>query len=198
MFINRVGARLLSAPEMAEALHEYHEGHDLTLAVAQSARPLVLAALWAEHPRPCLLVVAGEEAADRTARTLAAWLGMPSVSRYPARKDYPWSDAGYDDAILKSVSESQAAHPEMTVHLIRPKSQAEALALMNDFTTNGTAEKALILCGPQFESLAQELHPGAGRILLIDSQEEMPNGLSTLQLKRYGGAWLAGALSKRH
>lgn len=100
MFINRVGARLLSAPEMAETLHEYHEGHDLTLAVAQSARPLVLAALWAEHPRPCLLVVAGEEAADRTARTLAAWLGMPSVSRYPARKDYPWSDAGYDDAIV--------------------------------------------------------------------------------------------------
>jgi transcription-repair coupling factor (superfamily II helicase) len=100
MFINRVGARLLSAPEMAEALHEYHEGHDLTLAVAQSARPLVLAALWAEHPRPCLLVVAGEEAADRTARTLAAWLGMPSVSRYPARKDYPWSDAGYDDAVV--------------------------------------------------------------------------------------------------
>ena len=100
MFINRVGACLLSAPEMAEALHEYHEGHDLTLAVAQSARPLVLAALWAEHPRPCLLVVAGEEAADRTARTLAAWLGMPSVSRYPARKDYPWSDAGYDDAVV--------------------------------------------------------------------------------------------------
>ncbi len=109
-----------------------------------------------------------------------------------------FSGAGYDDAILKSVSESQAAHPDMTVHLIRPKSQAEALALMNNFTTNGTAEKALILCGPQFESLAQRIHPGAGRILLVDSQEEMPNGLSTLQLKRYGGAWLAGALSKRH
>ena len=31
-----------------------------------------------------------------------------------------FSGAGYDDAILKSVSESQAAHPEMTVHLIRP------------------------------------------------------------------------------
>ena len=110
-----------------------------------------------------------------------------------------FSGAGYDDAILKSVSESQAAHQDMTVHLIRPKSQAEALALVNDFTAkSGNAEKALILCGPQFESLAQELHPGAGRILLIDSQEEMPNGLSTFQLKRYGGAWLAGALSKRH
>ena len=77
-----------------------------------------------------------------------------------------FSGAGYDDAILKSVSESQAAHLDMKVHLIRPKSQAEALALMNNFTTNGTAEKALILCGPKYESLAQELHPGAGRILL--------------------------------
>ena len=108
-----------------------------------------------------------------------------------------FSGAGYDDAILKSVSESQAAHPEMTVHLIRPKSQAEALALVNDFTTkNGNAEKALILCGPQYESLAQRIQPGAGRILLVDSEKEMSGGLSTLQLKRYGGAWLAGAMSK--
>lgn len=107
-----------------------------------------------------------------------------------------FSGAGYDDAILKSVSESQAAHLDMKVHLIRPKSQAEALALMNNFTTNGTAEKALILCGPQYESLAQRIQPGAGRILLVDSEKEMPGGLSTLQLKRYGGAWLAGAISK--
>ena len=108
-----------------------------------------------------------------------------------------FSGAGYDDAILKSVSESQAAHPDMTVHLIRPKSQAEALALVNDFTAkNGNAEKALILCGPQYESLAQRIQPGAGRILLVDSEKELSGGLSTLQLKRYGGAWLAGALSK--
>ena len=61
MFINRVSRRLLAAPEMAPLLRELSAGNDATLAVAQSARPLVLAALWAKDPRPCLLVVSGEE-----------------------------------------------------------------------------------------------------------------------------------------
>ncbi len=100
MFINRVAAKLLAAPEMVEALHEYDGGRDVTLAVAQSARPLVLASLWTRDPRPCLLIVAGEEAADRTARTLAAWIGMEHVGRYPARKDLPWSDRDFDDATV--------------------------------------------------------------------------------------------------
>ena len=91
MFINRVSRRLLAAPEMAPLLRELSAGNDATLAVAQSARPLVLAALWAKDPRPCLLVVSGEEAADRTARSLAAWLGQDMVCRYPERKDRPWS-----------------------------------------------------------------------------------------------------------
>ena len=89
MLINRVSRQLLSASELEPLLHEFGAGHDVTLAVAQSARPLMLAALWAENPRPCLLLVSGEEAADRTARALAAWLGMDAVSRYPERKDRP-------------------------------------------------------------------------------------------------------------
>ena len=100
MFINRVSRRLLAAPEMAPLLRELSAGNDATLAVAQSARPLVLAALWAKDPRPCLLVVSGEEAADRTARSLAAWLGQDMVCRYPERKDRPWSEAAPDDAVV--------------------------------------------------------------------------------------------------
>ena len=100
MFINRVSRRLLAAPEMAPLLRELAVGNDATLAVAQSARPLVLAALWAKDPRPCLLVVSGEEAADRTARSLAAWLGQDMVCRYPERKDRPWSEAAPDDAVI--------------------------------------------------------------------------------------------------
>ena len=100
MFINRVSRRLLAAPEMAPLLRELSAGNDATLAVAQSARPLVLAALWAKDPRPCLLVVSGEEAADRTARSLAAWLGQDMVCRYPERKDRPWSEAAPDDVVV--------------------------------------------------------------------------------------------------
>ena len=100
MLIDRVSRQLLSAPELSPLLRELAAGHDVTLAVAQSARPLALAALWARDPRPCLLVVSGEEAADCTARALAAWLGQDAVSRYPGRRDRPWADAAPDDAVV--------------------------------------------------------------------------------------------------
>ena len=83
MLINRVSRQLLAAPELMPLLHELRAGHDASLAVAQSARPLVVAALWAADPRPCLFVVSGEEAADRAARALAAWVGREHVARYP-------------------------------------------------------------------------------------------------------------------
>ena len=83
MLIDRVSRQLLSCPELSPLVRELDAGRDASLAVAQSARPLVLAALWAANPRPCLLVVSGEEAADRTARALAAWLGQDVVGRYP-------------------------------------------------------------------------------------------------------------------
>ncbi len=100
MFIDRVSQRLTTASDMAPLLHELAEGRDATLAVAQSARPLMVASLWAREPRPCLLVVAGEEAADRAGRALAAWLGREHVARYPERRDWPWSDRAADDAVL--------------------------------------------------------------------------------------------------
>ena len=81
MFINRVSKQLLSAPELKPLRAELSAGADATLGIAQSARPLMLASLWAEDPRACLYIVAGEEAADRTARALAAWLGMDVVCR---------------------------------------------------------------------------------------------------------------------
>ena len=100
MFINRVSMQLLAAPELDALLHELRAGNDATLAVGQSARPLMLAALWAEDPRPCLLVVSGEESADRAGRALAAWLGREHVARFPERRDWPWSDKPADDAVV--------------------------------------------------------------------------------------------------
>ena len=100
MFINRVSKQLLSAPELAPLLSSLRQGEDATLGIAQSARPLMVAALWAEDPRPCLLVVSGEEAADRTARALSAWLGADVVCRYPERRDWPWAATAPDDAVV--------------------------------------------------------------------------------------------------
>lgn len=52
----------------------------------------------------------------------------------------------------------------------------------------------LLLCGVQYEALAPSLSPGKGRVLLLDSRQTLENGVATLQLKRYGGAYLAGAM----
>ncbi|MDO4854530.1 MAG: transcription-repair coupling factor [Coriobacteriia bacterium] len=56
-------------------------GKDATLAVASSARPLLVAAAFARKPRTTLVACAGEENADIFARNLAAFLGDDRVLR---------------------------------------------------------------------------------------------------------------------
>ena len=106
MLINRVSRQLLAAPELAPALGKMRAGRDVTLAVSQSARPLMLAALWVLDPRPCLFVVSGEEAAERAAITLSAWLGADVVCRYPARADLPWRSDAPDGAVVGARCEA--------------------------------------------------------------------------------------------
>ena len=100
MLIHRIAAQLFSAegPRVIEEALE--AGQDATLAVSQSARTLMLAAQFARHPRPCVYIVSGEDAADRAARSLAAYLGLEHVARYPERTDYPWRAGKPDDAVV--------------------------------------------------------------------------------------------------
>ena len=100
MLIDAIAHQLLGARELDGARRALAAGTDATLTCGQSARPLVLAALWSVEPRPCLLVVSGEEAADRTARALAAYVGPHAVCRYPERRDHPWQDTTPDDAVV--------------------------------------------------------------------------------------------------
>lgn len=64
---------------------------DAALGVASSARPFLVAATFARNPRPTLVVIAGEEAADTFARNLSAYVGEERVLRYFARSDYPFT-----------------------------------------------------------------------------------------------------------
>ena len=45
MLINRVASQLLLAPEFTEPMRRLRDGDDVPLAVAQSARPLVIASI---------------------------------------------------------------------------------------------------------------------------------------------------------
>jgi len=74
-----------------QAIRAADERRDFTLAIPGTVRPIVAAALFSEHPGPTLLVMAGEEAAERFGRQLTAFLGAHSVLRYPDREEMPWS-----------------------------------------------------------------------------------------------------------
>ena len=119
MLISRVTSKLHESPEFAQVSRDLALGSDATLAVAQSARPLLLASLWSENPRPCLYVVSGEEAADQAALAISAWLGLDVVSRFPERRDHPWSEKAADDAIVgarcRSLSRLATGEPCVVV-----------------------------------------------------------------------------------
>ena len=106
-----------------------------------------------------------------------------------------FSGAGYDDTILSAVMESAATSRQFTFHLNRPQTAAQAATLAQQWQAAAGENDALLLCGYRYEDLARNLAPGKGRVLLLDSNQTLENGIATLQLKRYGGAYLAGALS---
>ena len=103
---------------------------------------------------------------------------------------------GYNEPILKALMESVSAQPGIAVHLLKPDNLTEARSQFNDWLAGSDESKALILCGPEFEPLVDGVTLPKGRILLLDSDKTYGGGISTALLKRYGGAWLAGAIMK--
>ncbi len=100
----------------------------------------------------------------------------------------------YNELILQGVMESTAAGADVGIHLLKPANLSEARTQFNNWMASATADKALILCGLEYEQLLQGVALPEGRILLLDSDKEFSKGISTALLKRYGGAWLSGAL----
>ncbi|MDP2183558.1 MAG: transcription-repair coupling factor [Actinomycetota bacterium] len=89
---DQLAASLGAARAFASVSEAVVEGRDCTLAAPGIIRPLLTAALFVARPRPTLVVLAGEEAAERYARQLATYLAPGEVMRFPERRDMPWSD----------------------------------------------------------------------------------------------------------
>ena len=119
MFIHRLHKRFKLSEEYSLIEKTLDKGSDATFAISQSARPLMLASLWAHNPRPCVYVVSGEEHADRVARILSSWLGRQFIFRYPERKDLPWSETPADSAVIgarmRSMHELSQGNPCIVV-----------------------------------------------------------------------------------
>ena len=106
MLIHRIAAQLYTAEALQTVEAGLDAGEDVTLAVSQSGRTLMAAAQFARRPRPTVYVVSGEDAADRAARSLAAYVGLAHVCRFPERKDYPWREQAPDDAVVAQRCEA--------------------------------------------------------------------------------------------
>ena len=119
MLIHRIAAQLATAAEYRDIERALNLGQDATLGIAQSARPLAIAAVYARRPRPTVVVVAGEDAADRMAQALCAYVGLDQVERIALRKDLPWSDKAPDDAVVgaraKALARLHAGEPCLAV-----------------------------------------------------------------------------------
>ena len=100
MLIHRIAAQLYTAEALQDIDAALMAGEDATLAISQSGRTLAVAAQFARRPRPTVYIVSGEDAADRAARSIAAYVGADRVVRFPERKDYPWKNAEPDDAVV--------------------------------------------------------------------------------------------------
>lgn len=92
MLIEQLQKKLFACEAMAPAVAKLDAGEDAGVAVVASVRPLLIAAAYARRPRPILVVVSGEEAAERFARGVAGYIGRESVLTLPCRKDIPWTD----------------------------------------------------------------------------------------------------------
>ena len=106
MLIHRIAAQLYTAEALQTVEAGLDAGEDVTLAVSQSGRTLMAAAQFARRPRPTVYIVSGEDAADRAARGLAAYVGLAHVCRFPERKDYPWREQAPDDAVVAQRCEA--------------------------------------------------------------------------------------------
>ena len=117
MLIHRIAAQLYTDEALQTIEAALDAGSDATLAVSQSGRTLMAAAQFARRPRPTVYIVSGEDAADRAARSLAAYVGPGHVTRFPERADYPWKDVQPDDAAVavRCAALGRIAHGEACI-----------------------------------------------------------------------------------
>ena len=92
MLIHALATALKNSKALDDFWGKLDAGQDATLGVANSARPFLMAARFADHPQATLVVVPGETTALEYARNIAAYLGEEAVLRFFAREETPFDE----------------------------------------------------------------------------------------------------------
>ncbi len=96
MLIDLLQRKLFTSEPMEPVAAKLEAGEDASVGLVASVRPFLVASAFTRYPRPMLVVVSGNEAAERFARDVAAYIGREHVLVLPERLDLPWSDAQSD------------------------------------------------------------------------------------------------------
>jgi len=94
--MNLIAPALARDGVVSRAGAELAAGNDVTLAASGLVRPVLVATLAAARHAPTLVVVSGEDEAERFARQMEAYLARERVLRLPLRADMPWDEAAPD------------------------------------------------------------------------------------------------------
>ncbi len=141
MLIDKLQRKLMRASALEPFVSKLDAGSDASLAVMGSARPLVIASIFARNPRPMLVVVSGNENAERFARALVSFLGYAHVEVFPERMDMPWDQKKRDLAVIgarvRAIGELAEGWPIVVV--------ASARSLMRKVAPTADAFSPLVL-----------------------------------------------------
>lgn len=109
-------------------------------------------------------------------------------------------DNGYNDQILAGVMEI-ANSRDVEISLVHPTSLEQAKNLFDNWKQTAIAEpKLLVLAANDYEDLARANGTGLDanhNVLLFESDgKDMPDGVKTFRISRYGVSYLAGAMAQ--
>lgn len=110
-------------------------------------------------------------------------------------------DNGYNDLIFSGLTLFYINHPEISIHLLLPDNMAEADSLYKDWLKHLPPLKPAILlvASNEYQSIVEKSTPmlnDGQRILGFEFiNPQLPDGVCSFYINRYGASYLAGAMS---
>lgn len=112
-------------------------------------------------------------------------------------------DLGYNDQIMSGIMHFYEAN-EVSMNLVRPNKTEEAKQTLQKWQaeTKDKGKSLLVLAGNEYETLVTTGNLNLSKnqqILLFESKKQnLPEGVNTFHINRYGASYLAGCMAKEH
>lgn len=112
-------------------------------------------------------------------------------------------DMGYNDQIMSGIMHFYEAN-DVSMNLVRPNKTEEAKQTLQKWQaeTKDKGKSLLVLAGNEYETLVTTGNLNLSKnqqILLFESKNKnLPEGINTFHINRYGASYLTGCMAKEH